>query len=176
MQIDLIPVNDSLSWEQLELEQESLQLLQDIVACERSDVSDIRSKEQAKGCKVLFHGTPGTGKTLAATVIARQLERPVYKVNMKMIESKYIGETEKNLESLFAEAENKNWILFFDEADALFGKRTDVKDAHDRYANTDSAYLLQKIEDHNGLVILATNMKQNIYPAFLRRLHYKVDF
>jgi SpoVK/Ycf46/Vps4 family AAA+-type ATPase len=97
-------------------------------------------------------------------------------VDLSMIESKYVGETEKNLEQLFAEAENKNWVLFFDEADALFGKRTEVKDAHDRYANMDTAYLLQKIEDHNGLVILATNRKQNIDAGFLRRLHYEVSF
>jgi SpoVK/Ycf46/Vps4 family AAA+-type ATPase len=176
MQIDQIPVDDSQSWEQLELEQESLQQLKDVIIAERSNVTDASPKEQAKGSKVLFHGASGTGKTLAAAVIARELERPVYRVDLSMIESKYVGETEKNLESLFAEAENKNWVLFFDEADALFGKRTEVKDAHDRYANMDTAYLLQKIEDHNGLVILATNKKQNIDPAFLRRIRYKVDF
>ena len=93
-----------------------------------------------------------------------------------MIIYKYIGETEKNLSKVFADAENKNWILFFDEADALFGKRTGIRDAHDKYANQEVAYLLQRIEDHNGLVILATNMKSNIDEAFTRRFQTVIRF
>lgn len=179
---DLIPVNKAVSLEQLKLKQESLQLLKDIVTSERysgkadTNTASVKAIQQKKGSLVLFSGPTGTGKTLAATVIANELKRPIYKVNLSMVVSKYIGETEKNLEQLFTEAENKKWILFFDEADALFGKRTEVKDAHDKYANIETAFLLQRIEDYEGLLILATNRKNNIDDAFLRRFRYVVDF
>ncbi len=128
------------------------------------------------GYRSLFYGLPGTGKTFAAQILGNELNRDVYKIDLSMVVSKYIGETEKNLELLFARAENKNWILFFDEADALFGKRTNVRDAHDKYANQEVSYLLQRIEDYNGLVILATNIKQNIDDAFLRRFNSIIKF
>lgn len=180
--VDLISSGKALNLDQLKLKQESLKQLKDIITDERytnkaiTNIARIKTVQPRKGSMVLFSGPTGTGKTLAATVIANELKRPIYKVNLSMVVSKYIGETEKNLEQLFTEAENKNWILFFDEADALFGKRRGVKDAHDKYANIETAFLLQKIEDHNGLIILATNMKNNIDDAFLRRFRYIVDF
>jgi hypothetical protein len=124
-----------------------------------------------KGYRALFYGPPGTGKTFAAQILGNHLQKDVFKIDLSMIVSKYIGETEKNLELLFARAEDKGWILFFDEADALFGKRTSVRDAHDKYANQEVSYLLQRIEEYNGLVILATNMKNNIDDAFIRRFN-----
>ena len=109
-------------------------------------------------------------------MLSEQSAMEFYRVDLSQVISKYIGETEKNLEMLFANAEDKKWVLFFDEADALFGKRTDVKDAHDRYSNLDTTYLLQKIESFEGLVILATNQKKNIDPDFKRRLRTTIYF
>lgn len=129
-----------------------------------------------KGYRALFHGPPGTGKTLAAGLLAKEMNRDIYRIDLSMVVSKYIGETEKNLEMLFARAEEKGWILFFDEADALFGKRTNVRDAHDKYANQEVSYLLQRIEDYDGLIILATNMKTNIDDAFMRRFNAILKF
>lgn len=129
-----------------------------------------------KGYRTLFYGPPGTGKTFTAQILGNELKKEVFKIDLSMIVSKYIGETEKNLELLFARAEDKGWILFFDEADALFGKRTNVRDAHDKYANQEVSYLLQRIEDYNGLVILATNMKNNIDDAFIRRFNSILRF
>ena len=133
-------------------------------------------KRLRRGFRVLFYGPPGTGKTLTAGVLGNETKKDVYKIDLSMVVSKYIGETEKNLELLFARAEDKDWILFFDEADAIFGKRTSVRDAHDKYANQEVSYLLQRIEDYNGLVILATNMKTNIDDAFIRRFNDIVKF
>ncbi|MNC31986.1 ATP-dependent zinc metalloprotease FtsH [compost metagenome] len=129
-----------------------------------------------KGLNILFSGPPGSGKTMAAEVIATELNREIYKIDVSQIVSKYIGETEKNLSRIFDEAETSNAILFFDEADALFGKRSEVKDAHDRYANVEISYLLQKMEEYSGIVILATNLNQNLDDAFARRLHFKLEF
>jgi AAA+ superfamily predicted ATPase len=128
------------------------------------------------GVTALFAGPSGTGKTLAAEVIAHELGYDLFRIDLSAIVSKYIGETEKNLDRVFAAAENANAVLFFDEADALFGKRSEVKDAHDRYANIEIAYLLQKMEQFDGLAILATNLKQNLDDAFARRLTFSVNF
>jgi hypothetical protein len=128
------------------------------------------------GYRALFYGPPGTGKTLAATLLGRHTGKDVFRVDLSRLVSKYIGETEKNLSRLFDKAENKTWILFFDEADALFGKRTDIRDAHDKYANQEVAYLLQRIESYNGLVILASNQRANIDDAFVRRLQAIIQF
>lgn len=133
-------------------------------------------KRLKPGFRALFYGPPGTGKTLAATILGNQFKKSVYRIDLSQIISKYIGETEKNLSRLFDKAENKGWILFFDEADALFGKRVNVKEAKDQYANQETAYLLQRIEDYPGLVILATNLKDNIDKAFIRRFHSIVHF
>jgi len=129
-----------------------------------------------RGFRALFAGPPGTGKTLTASLLGRRTQRDVYRIDLAAVVSKYIGETEKNLEAVFAQAEDKNWILFFDEADALFGKRSQVRDAHDRYANQEVSYLLQRLEDFPGLVILATNMKDNLDEAFLRRFQAVIHF
>lgn len=128
------------------------------------------------GYRALFYGPPGTGKTLAATLLGKKNGMDVYRVDLSMIVSKYIGETEKNLAKVFDMAENRNWILFFDEADALFGKRTSTNTSNDRHANQEVAYLLQRIEDFPGTVILATNLKSNIDEAFSRRFQSVVYF
>ncbi len=130
----------------------------------------------ATGVAALFTGPPGTGKTMAAQVIATDLGLDLFAIDLSMVVSKYIGETEKNLERLFEAATDSNAVLFFDEADALFGKRTLVRDAHDRYANVETSYLLQRMERHEGVAILATNLRQNLDDAFIRRLHFIVDF
>ena len=133
-------------------------------------------KKLGPGYRALFFGPPGTGKTLSATLLGKEFRKHVFRVDLSSIVSKYIGETEKNLARLFDEAEHKNWILFFDEADALFGKRTQVKDAHDRYANQEVSYLMQRIETFNGLVILASNLKGNMDEAFSRRFQTMIYF
>jgi SpoVK/Ycf46/Vps4 family AAA+-type ATPase len=128
------------------------------------------------GLCVLLFGPSGTGKTMAVEIIANELDLDAYKIDLSTVVSKYIGETEKNLNRLFSEAETSNAILFFDEADALFGKRSEVKDAHDRYANIEINYLLQRMEEFQGLAILATNQRKNIDDAFFRRMHFAVEF
>jgi hypothetical protein len=129
-----------------------------------------------KGLSILFAGPPGTGKTMAADVLAHCLGLSLYRIDLSAVVSKYIGETEKNLARIFAEATTSNAILLFDEADALFGKRTQVRDAHDRYANVEISYLLQKMEEYDGMVVLATNLRKNMDEAFVRRLHVTVEF
>jgi SpoVK/Ycf46/Vps4 family AAA+-type ATPase len=128
------------------------------------------------GLSALFSGPPGTGKTMAAEVIAAELNLPLYRIDLSQVVNKYIGETEKNLRRLFDMAESSDVILFFDEADSLFGKRTEVKDAHDRYANLEVSYLLERMERFKGLAILATNRKKDLDEAFLRRLRFLIDF
>lgn len=128
------------------------------------------------GFRVLFTGPSGTGKTLTATLLGKYTNHDVYRIDLSLVISKYIGETEKNLSKLFDRAKNKNWLLFFDEADAIFGKRTSIRDAHDKYANQEVSYLLQRIESHGGLVILASNLKNNIDSAFTRRFNSIVEF
>jgi SpoVK/Ycf46/Vps4 family AAA+-type ATPase len=134
------------------------------------------ARRMRPGFTSLFFGPPGTGKTLAACVLGKLCNCEVYRIDLSMVVSKYIGETEKNLSRVFDQAEHRNWILFFDEADALFGKRTQVSDAHDRYANQEVSYLLQRIEEFSGVVILASNIRANIDDAFLRRFQSVVQF
>jgi hypothetical protein len=135
-----------------------------------------RTVARSQGLKVLFAGESGTGKTMAAQVLAAELGLDLFRVDLATVVSKYIGETEKNLDRIFAAADGSNAVLFFDEADALFGKRSEVSDSHDRYANIEVAYLLQRMEGYPGAVILATNFKQNIDDAFVRRLDFVIDF
>ena len=135
-----------------------------------------KKQSLGKGLNAMFAGESGTGKTMSADIIANELGLDLYKINLSTIISKYIGETEKNLERIFTEAETSNAVLFFDEADALFGKRSEVKDSHDRYANIETGYLLQRMEAFDGIVILATNLRANLDDAFTRRLHFIIEF
>ena len=135
-----------------------------------------RLSASPEGLSVLFQGASGTGKTMAASVIACELGLDLYRIELAGVVSKYIGETEKNLDRIFRAARRSNAVLLFDEADALFGRRSEVKDAHDRYANLEIAYLLQRMEEHDGPVILATNLAKNMDQAFARRLQYVVEF
>jgi ATPase family associated with various cellular activities (AAA) len=173
-------VETSLDWEALVLPAKSQKQLRDLQAW--MEVSSIVMDEWgmkdrlAPGYKVLFYGPPGTGKTFTAKLLGRATGREVYRIDLSTVVSKYIGETEKNLERIFSQAESKGWILFFDEADALFGKRTKVSDAHDRYANQEVSYLLQRLEEFDGTVILATNEKDNIDEAFTRRFQAMIHF
>lgn len=129
-----------------------------------------------KGLNALFTGSSGTGKTMAAEITANELGIDLYKIDLATVVSKYVGETEKNLDKIFQEAQDSNAILFFDEADAIFGKRSEVRDSHDRYANIEIAYLLQKMEEYQGIVILATNFRKNLDEAFARRMHFSLEF
>ncbi len=135
-----------------------------------------KEKVTNQSISALFTGAPGTGKTMAVSILGNEIGLDVYRIDLSKIVSKYIGETEKNLSRIFDSAENSGVILFFDEADAVFGKRTEIKDAHDRYANIEISYLLQRIEDYKGIVILATNFRKNIDEAFSRRIRFIIDF
>lgn len=128
------------------------------------------------GYRALFYGPPGTGKTFAASLIGKSMNKPVYKVDLSMVVSKWVGETEKNLARIFDTAEHKDWILFFDEADALFGKRTNTQSSQERYANQEVAYLLQRTEDYPGTIILASNLRGNMDEAFTRRFQSIIYF
>ncbi|MBP5455189.1 MAG: ATP-binding protein [Paludibacteraceae bacterium] len=167
-------------WSELILDKQTMEMVEEIkLWVEYSD--KIRnewglSSKIKPGFRALFYGVPGSGKTFTATLLGKVTGNEVYCIDLSMIVSKYIGETEKNLAKVFEIAENKNWILFFDEADALFGKRTGLKDAHDRYANQEVAYLLQRIEGYRGLVVLSTNLKTNIDEAFSRRFQCIIRF
>jgi hypothetical protein len=169
-------------WDDIILPADQLAQLKEVVATvhERPRVLETwgvgRKLAASAGITILFAGPPGTGKTMAAEVIAGELSLDLYKIDLSTIVSKYIGETEKNLERIFSEAQSSNAILFFDEADAIFGKRSEVKDAHDRYANIEVSYLLQRMEAYDGVTILATNLRANLDEAFTRRLQFAVDF
>lgn len=169
-----------IDWEDLVLPESILKQLREIetwILNREKMMNGWGMKKYLKpGFKTLFHGPPGTGKTLTATLLAKRTSRDLFRIDLSQTVSKYIGETEKNLASVFDRAENREWILFFDEADALFGSRTKTKDAHDRYANQQVSYLLQRIEDYNGLVVLASNLSNNIDTAFLRRLQMMIQF
>ncbi|MDB4582353.1 ATP-binding protein [Draconibacterium sp.] len=173
-------INTQLEWKDLILENSTKDHINEIRAWIKHGHTLLHEwglKKRIKpGYKSLFYGPSGTGKTLTASLIGKEMHRDVYRIDLSMVVSKYIGETEKNLKKVFDKAANKDWILFFDEADALFGKRTNVSDAHDRYANQEVSYLLQKIEDHPGLVILASNLKSNIDDAFTRRFQSIIHF
>jgi SpoVK/Ycf46/Vps4 family AAA+-type ATPase len=170
------------TWDDIVLPPEPLAQLQEV--CNQAKYQSTvlgqwgfdRKLSRGKGITALFSGPPGTGKTMAAEVLAHDLQLDLYKIDLSQIISKYIGETEKNLDRIFTAAHNANAILFFDEADALFGKRSEVKDAHDRHANIEVAYLLQKMEEFEGVAILATNFRQNMDDAFIRRIQAIIEF
>jgi SpoVK/Ycf46/Vps4 family AAA+-type ATPase len=169
-------------WEDIILPEDQVALLHEIVSTVRGRATVLdewgvgRKLASSRGITALFAGPPGTGKTMAAEIIAGELELDLYKIDLSVIVSKYIGETEKNLEQIFTEAASSNAILFFDEADALFGKRSEVRDSHDRYANIEISYLLQRMEAYDGITILATNLRANLDEAFTRRLQFSVEF
>ena len=173
-------ITTELEWEDLVLTdavKEQIEELSIWIAHNDVLMNDWKMAKKIKpGYRALFHGASGTGKTLTATLLGKYTGKPVFRVDLSTVVSKYIGETEKNLERLFQKARNRDWILFFDEADAIFGKRTGVKDAHDRYANQEVSYLLQRVEDFEGLVILSSNFKSNIDAAFLRRFNAIIKF
>lgn len=173
-------ITSRLEWEDMVLDYQVAMELEEIntwIFSNRMIMEDWGLSRILKaGYRSLFYGPPGTGKTLAATLLGKKNKMDVYRVDLSMIVSKYIGETEKNLARVFDLAENRNWILFFDEADALFGKRTSTNTSNDRHANQEVAYLLQRIEDFPGTVILATNLRSNIDEAFSRRFQSVIYF
>jgi SpoVK/Ycf46/Vps4 family AAA+-type ATPase len=170
------------SWGDLVLPQATLSQLKDIcnqageISSALSHKTLIKKLSRGTGLKVLFAGPSGTGKTMAAEVLATELKSPLFRIDLSAVVSKYIGETEKNLERIFDAAKSSNAVLFFDEADALFGKRTQIADVHDRYANIETGYLLQKIENFSGIAILNTNVKEKLDKEFLRRMRLIVEF
>jgi AAA+ superfamily predicted ATPase len=175
-------IEPNYSWDDIILPADQLMQLREI--CAQAEYRNVvygqwgfeRKLSLGKGLNMLFCGPPGTGKTMAAEVIARELRLDLYRIDLSQVVSKYIGESEKNLDRIFTAAETSNAILFFDEADALFGKRSEVRDSHDRYANLEISYLLQKMEEYQGTSILATNLRQNLDEAFMRRLQAVVEF
>lgn len=173
-------ITTEMDWDDLVLNAQTLDQVQDLKAWMEHGPTLLHNWEMKKklklGYRVLFYGPPGTGKTLTASLLGKYTGTDVYKIDLSMVVSKFIGETEKNLANLFARAESKGWILFFDEADALFGKRTNVRDAHDKYANQEVSYLLQRVEHYDGLVILSSNFKSNIDDAFIRRFQSIINF
>ena len=177
-----VRLDPAYRWTDLVLQERQLTLLRSISAYLRhrdrvlSDWGFERTVARTQGLKVLFAGESGTGKTMAAQVLAADLGLELFRVDLATVVSKYIGETEKNLERIFAAADGSNAVVLFDEADALFGKRSEVSDSHDRYANIEVSYLLQRMDAYPGAVILATNFRRNIDDAFIRRLDFVVDF
>ncbi len=170
----------AMNWEHLVLDEEVMDRLMEIQLWMHHKplllVDWGLGSKVKRGFRCLFHGPPGTGKTLSATLLGKSLKLPVFRVDLSQVVSKYIGETEKNLSRIFDVAEHRNWILFFDEADALFGKRVQTSTSNDRHANQEIAFLLQRIEDFDGLVILATNLKINLDEAFARRFQSMIYF
>ncbi|MDQ3907273.1 MAG: ATP-binding protein [Acidobacteriota bacterium] len=175
-------IEPKYGWADIQLPPDQLEQLREICAqAERrhtvyGEWGFGRKMSAGRGVVALFTGPPGTGKTMAAEVVARALRLDLFKIDLSQIVSKYIGETEKNLDRIFREAATSNAVLFFDEADALFGRRSEVKDAHDRFANIEIGYLLQKIEEFDGIAVLATNLRQNMDEAFVRRMRFVVEF
>ncbi|MEL6536898.1 MAG: ATP-binding protein [Bacteroidota bacterium] len=179
-QFPAVRIHTELEWEDLVLDEYVGEEIDHIrMWLERGSflLEDMGLKKHLKpGYRSLFHGPPGTGKTLTACLLGKSTNRPVYRIDLSMVVSKYIGETEKNLKRVFDQAEHQDWILFFDEADSLFGKRTSTRSSNDRYANQEVAYLLQRVEDFPGVVILASNLSSNMDEAFLRRFQSQVYF
>ena len=173
-------VTTQMEWKDLILSKATLQHIENIrlwlqyneILSQQNNIA----KRIKPGYKALFYGPSGTGKTLTAALLGNEFAMDVYRIDLAQVVSKYIGETEKNLEKVFSIAEHKNWMLFFDEADALFSKRGQAQSANDRYANQETAYLLQRVEDYPGLIVLASNYKNNMDNAFLRRFNAIIHF
>ena len=173
-------ITTAMNWEDVVLNNQTAKQVEDITTWLKHHhllFKDENLKRKIKpGYRVLFYGPSGTGKTLTAALVGKMFHKDVYRIDLSQVVSKYIGETEKNLESVFRRAESREWILFFDEADALFGKRTNVQSSNDKYANQEVSYLLQRVEDYPGLLILASNFKNNLDEAFIRRFHALIHF
>jgi Cdc6-like AAA superfamily ATPase len=171
-------ITTDLTWDQLVLNKFTKDEINDVMdwVSYGEQVIDISNGMINPSFPCLFYGPPGTGKTLTAKLIGKEYNKDVFRVDLSMVVSKYIGETEKNLARLFDRAQGKDWILFFDEADSLFGKRTGISDSKDKWANLEVSYLLQRMEEHKGLCILASNMKQNLDPALTRRFQAIIHF
>jgi SpoVK/Ycf46/Vps4 family AAA+-type ATPase len=174
-------IESTVNWEDVTLPASVRQRLREIARHMKNREAVAESFGQSgrilsgAGVIVLFSGSSKRGKTMAAKVLANDLELTLYRIDLSRIVNKYIGETEKNLQKVFDAAEDGGAVLFFDEAEALFGKRSEVKDNHDRYANIEVSYLLQRLENYNGLIILATNSEENIDPAFRRRIYFIIE-
>jgi SpoVK/Ycf46/Vps4 family AAA+-type ATPase len=177
-----MPLTPQYGWSDLVLPEDKMQQLRNVEARVRHRELVQRQwgfgkkLSRGKGLTVLFTGVSGAGKTMAAEVLAGALSLTLHQIDLSCVMSKYIGETEQHLSAIFREAESSQTLLFFDEAEALFGKRTEVKDAHDRYANIEVNYLLQRIEQYSGIVVLATNLHRNLDEAFLRRISEVIEF
>jgi SpoVK/Ycf46/Vps4 family AAA+-type ATPase len=175
-------IETSAVWDDLVLPGLQMNILHDVVTHVRQRVQVYdrwgfaAKSSRGLGISALFAGSSGTGKTLAAEIMANELRLDLYRIDLSQVVSKYIGETEKNLRRVFDAAETSGAVLLFDEADALFGKRSEVRDSHDRYANIEVSYLLQRMEAYRGLAILTTNMKQALDPAFTRRIRFVIQF
>lgn len=173
-------IDTRLEWEDLVLHPGTRRQIEEIETWIRYGGTLMEDWDMARklrpGFRSLFYGPPGTGKTMTACLLGKTTDRPVYKIDLSLVVSKYIGETEKNLAKVFDQAEHRGWILFFDEADALFGKRSETRDAHDRYANQETAFLLQRLETFDGLAILASNFRDNLDEAFARRFESVIYF
>jgi SpoVK/Ycf46/Vps4 family AAA+-type ATPase len=177
-----VRIEPRYTWPDIVLPPEKMQQLRQVAAWMKfrrtvhHDWGFGRKLSRGKGLIILFTGPTGTGKTMAAEILAGELSMDLFQIDLSGVVSKYIGETEKNLEAIFRGAEGSQALLFFDEADSLFGKRTEVKDAHDRYANIEVNYLLQRVEHYRGVVILATNLQRSLDEAFLRRIQETIEF
>lgn len=178
--LPLEKLDSNMTWEDLVLSFETLEDLEEIhhwLAFQKELQSfPAYNKRVKKGYRALFYGPPGTGKTITATLLGKRLNLPVFRIDLSKIVSKYIGETEKKLAEVFNVAESRNWVLFFDEADALLGKRSSQGDGKDKYANQEVSYILQRIENYDGLILLATNLKNNLDEAFFRRFQSVIHF
>jgi hypothetical protein len=175
------PVESVFTWDDLVLPAATLRRLHELASAigQRDTVFDAWSFARLNGSRsvrALFSGVSGTGKTMSASVIAHELGLPLFRVDLSSVVSKYVGETERNLEAVFRASEHGNAVVMFDEADALFGKRSEVSDAQDRYANIEVAYLLQRMETYDGVLFLTTNLATNMDEAFSRRIHFEIDF
>ena len=173
-------ITTNMDWDDLVLHPQTLDQINDINIWlrfnEHLKLDENLGRKIKPGYRVLFYGPAGTGKTLTATLFGKEFKKDVYRIDLSQVISKYIGETEKNLQKVFDRAEHKDWILFFDEADALFSKRTNISSSHDKYANQEVSFLLQRVEEFSGLLILASNLKSNLDDAFIRRFHSVVHF
>jgi hypothetical protein len=172
-------ISSDLEWEDLVLDYHTQQEIYEVrtwIRHYKALMQDKKWGKEVKGYKCLFYGESGTGKTLTTKLLGKDIGAEVYRIDLSKVVSKYVGETEKNLSHVFDVAEYRNWILFFDEGDALFGKRSESKSSNDRYANQETAYLLQRIEEYTGILLLATNIKTNLDKAFMRRFQSEVYF